>query len=190
MTTAAAQIATGVYGFAALVELHFTGGVLRVSTLPQNIDWNGFTWTGLGYLGNIDDVAVSDDADVRPIALTLNISNSTLFALANGGIETYRGQAANIYYAVMDETCTTVCTDPKLIWFGVMDVVSSSVNDDGTGVITMRCEPHSININRKNNKRVSHQQQLREFPGDLGYEYLEEMIGKPSTWLSKKFQQI
>jgi hypothetical protein len=187
--TAAAQIATGVYGFAAFVELYFTGGTLRLSTLPQNTTWNGFTWTGLGQLGSIDEVSVSSDAEVRPIALTLDITDPTLFALANGQVDTYRGKAVNIYYAVLDPSCTTVLSSPKLVWFGVMDVVSVSVNEDGTGSVSLRCEPHSININRKNTNRVSNVQQQKEYPGDLGYQYLEDMIGKPSTWLSKKFQQ-
>jgi hypothetical protein len=71
-----------------------------------------------------------------------------------------------------------------------MDVVQNKINEDGTGLITMKCEPHAVNINRKNTRRVSDKQQQREFAGDLGYQYLEDMIGKPTVWLSKKFQQV
>jgi hypothetical protein len=189
MTTANEQIATGVVGFAALVEMHFTTGVLRLSTLPQNIVWNTYTWTGIGNLGDIEEVKTTSNAEARSISLTLNISNPVLFAMANGGIDTYRGQDVNIYYAVMNPECTTILSTPRLSWFGVMDVVQCKVNEDGTGVVSMKCEPHSININRNNTKRVSNEQHQREFPGDLCYQYLEDLIGKPTVWLSKKFQQ-
>jgi hypothetical protein len=144
----------------------------------------------LGVLGDIEAVTATSNTDARPIALTLTVANATYFSLANGNIDTYRGRPCRIYYAVMDTSCTQILPDPRLVWFGVMDVVANKIGEDGKGAVTLKCEPHSISINRKNTKRVSHQQQLKEYPGDMFYEFLEDLIAKPTLWLSKKFQGI
>ena len=37
--------------------------------------------------------------------------------------------------------------------------------------------------------RLSNEQQLAEYAGDVGLQYIRTLIEKPALWLSKRFQQ-
>lgn len=186
--TAAASAAVGVL---LLVQLDFTSGTQRLTNFPLDVTVLGYTWTGLGTVGSVGGLKESEDGAGETIEVSLSQVNASILALALGGVETYQGRAASIYVALLDAATLQITGTPILRFSGFMDVVSIKRNDDGAGDITMRLVSMSQDVRTNpSGLRYSDAQHQAEYPGELGFQYITELIGKPVQWLSKTFQQV
>lgn len=175
--------------WAYFVELHFASGVQRVCNFNKDFSWGGNDWRGLGGLGSISQIKSSEKIEPNPVTLGLNIAQPEWFAFAIGEVEEYRGLPAKIYVCPLTPEHTLIDT-PTKEWEGEMDVVAMSVEPEGSGAITLRCEPIAKRLRRGNNKRVNAAQQKARYPTDTGFDYQSDLLATPQTWLSRKFQQI
>lgn len=88
---------------AVFVELDFGSGFVRVTNAPHDLQWNGYTWTGLGKLGGIEPVEEGASLEARGVALRLSgvpvtgSGASENIAIALG--EHYQGRDARIWVA-------------------------------------------------------------------------------------------
>lgn len=190
MTTAAQQVelekpSIPVVYFA---EFDFAGGKARLCTWNQTITWGGHEWLGLGSLGSISAVEESDGLEARPLNFTLNAADPNWLALAAGPVEEYRGRVAKLYMCPLTNQYQLVDT-PVLCWSGVMDMVSIGV-DGEEGQIVLKCETSAFGLKRRPSLRMNSAQQKKKHSADAGFDYLNDLIANPQTWLSKRFQQI
>lgn len=187
------QVATGVVGAHWLVDLDFSGGMQRVTTAPVNVTAGGNPYTGLGSLLEIAPLNESEDAGTDKLVLSLPVVNAAMLAATIGDAGTYRGRAVTLHLQLFSETFAPV-GDPVKRWKGYMNPVrvsrSTRVDGVGSGRIELPCNRAGMaRARHAQGLRHTHAQQQLRYSGDLGLEYMQALIEKPSLWLSKKFQE-
>jgi len=194
--TALATIAGPVRGAAFLVTLDFLSGLQRYTTWPHNLIVSGNTYIGIGGLGNIAPVNESDDTKTDRLILSLTIVNSGLIAAAVGAASEYRGRAVTISLQLLDSTFIPSGA-AVLRWAGVMDKIRITRNstklEDGvnSGTIDLECARLGmIRVRNSDGLRLTGAQRRILFPGELGLDYIPQLLERPQMWLSKKFQEI
>jgi hypothetical protein len=168
------------------VELQFSGSTQYLCTANQTITWGGQNWIGLGTIGTISAVDESDSLESKPITFTLNVAQTDWLALAIGAVEVYRGRVAKMYFCPLDANFLLVGT-PEICWRGIMSTISVGI-DGQDGKIQLQCETSAYGLKRQPSLRMNSPQQKKKFPTDTGFDYLQNLIANPSTWLSKRFQ--
>jgi len=194
MTTVDQQAAleAPVVAWAYFVEMEFASSTQRVCNFNKTFTWGGFDWIGLGSLGSISEIKSTEKIEPNAVTLGLNIAQTEWLAFAVGSVEEYRGLPATIWQCPLTPEHTLI-DDPILAWEGDMDVVAVSVDGESKeagGTITMRCEPASKRLRRRNALRVNAAQQKLAYPSDTGFDYQADLIANPQTWLSRLFQTI
>lgn len=173
---------------AYFVEFQFLSSTQRVCTFNQTVSWGGFDWLGLGTVGSISAVEESDGLDSKPLNFTLNVADPSLFALAVGSVEEYRDRPAKMYMCPLTPEYQLIGT-PVLCWRGLMDMVSVGIDGD-EGSIVLKCETSAYGLKRQPALRMNAAQQKKKYPTDTGFDYLNDLIARPQTWLSRLFQSI
>lgn len=172
---------------AYFAEFQFVSGTVRVCNFSQTMDWGGFTWTGLGALGNISAVEESAGLESSALKFTLNVAQLSYKALALGPVEDYRGHAAKLYMCPLTESYQLIDT-PILCWRGFMD--SMTVGFEGeTGQIVLQCETSANGLRRRPTLRLNAAQHKARYPTDTGLDLQKDLIAKPALWLSVAFQR-
>lgn len=185
--TAAAAPAVGVL---YLVELDFLGGTLYLTNWPTNVTIGAQVYTGLGNLGGVSELKESEDGQTQKVELTLSQVSSTNLALALGSVSGYQGRAVRIYVALTD-TNLAVTGSPVLRFSGWMNLVKVRREGDNAGVITLECQTGGYDVRRNPAAlRMNDSQHQAVRPGELGFQYVADLIGKPQLWLSKRFQSV
>jgi hypothetical protein len=192
ITMGATQHQQPVAGVAWLVALDFASGMLRYTTAPVSITDGADTYLGVGALASVSAVTESEEVQADAITLRLSIVDTALIAASLGNVEGYRGRAATVYLQMLDATFRPV--GPKVRrWAGLMDRVEiKRGNSDAgaTGSIELRCSRSGIaRMRNAQGLRLTHEQQLRRYPGDTGLRYVRTLIEQPTLWLSKRFQE-
>lgn len=183
------QINLPAYGVHWLVEADFTGGTVYLTTAPIDVV-SGSTYTGMGKLLAISDVTESSDISAAKVTLGLTLTDTSQVASLLGSIDTYRGRAIRLYLQVFDEKFVPAGTK-ILRWSGYMNPVKISVTGGKPGKVEMVCTRAGMTrLRNYQGLRMTHQQQIQRFPGDLGLQYMADLIEKPALWLSKKFQEL
>lgn len=159
------------------VELDFASGFLRLNTSGVNLTWNSVLWTGAGALGSIEPIEEGNTLEARGVALALSGIPTSILDTALE--ESYQGRNAKIYVAPLDAG-HAIIANPVLRWAGRMDNMLVELGQSAT--ITLRCESRLADWDRPRVRRYNHQDQQAEYPGDLGFQYVEQMAEKPINW--------
>jgi hypothetical protein len=199
--TGTTQHQAPVAGIAWLAALHFGTGTLRFTTAPVTVAAGGHDWLGAGGLVSISPVAESEEVVADAVTLSLSIVDTALIAAALGSVENYRGRRVVLLAQLFNEAFVPV-GEARQRWVGLMDriEITRSAGEDGggggaapgdpTGSINLRCSRTGIaRMRNAQGLRMTHEQQLRRFPGDTGLRYVRALIERPALWLSKRFQE-
>lgn len=186
--TAAAAPAVGVLN---LVEMEFTGGTLYLTNWPTNVTVGAQVYTGLGSLGAVSELKESEDGQTQSVDLELSQVNASQLALALGAVSTYQGRAVRVYVALTDPNLALSGT-PVLRFAGWMDVVKIRRDEqENSGRITMTCKTGGYDVRRNPATfRMNDAQHQSSFPGELGFQYVADLMARPQQWLSKRFQAV
>lgn len=187
-----AQLASAYAPTLTLVELAFSTGTARLTNWPHALQFDGYTWDGLGNLASISAVKSSERLEYPSMDLGLYPVNDALLAVLQGeDASTYRGRDVSIYQAALDDELRPL-GDPRLTWFGQMShTFMNTGNGEGeTGSIVLRCEPPWRDNRSQRSLRLNHAQHVARHPGDTFFSRIEELTGRPVPWLSRRFQQI
>lgn len=159
------------------VKLEFDGGTEYVHNAVGTFTWGSQTWTGIGALGEIG--ALEEGLDLSPFGVTLQLNalNPDLMAVATG--EEVFNRRATIYIGFLDENGALVA-DPQVRWSGYMDHISVRLGgDDG---LMLQCENSFRFFDRANGSLFTDEEQQRLYPGDVFFEFLDQMIDVQITW--------
>lgn len=171
---------------AALVAPHMSGvafvqvnltDILYLSTLPYSFQWNGHTWIGAGNLGSISSVGENTDLQAQGVNLTLSGVDPSLIASALG--EQYQGKQTQIWFCPLDANGQLIGT-PIRIFNGRADTMSIEVAL--TAAITLAAESSLVDFFRVRSSRFNDEDQQAKFPGDLGFQYVAQMVEKQIVW--------
>ncbi|MCZ8074635.1 MAG: hypothetical protein O9341_10940 [Paucibacter sp.] len=190
-----AQIASGVAGVVWLVELDFVSTTYRFSTMNVPLDVGGNTYTPLGSYAAVGELNESQDTDTQTLTLSLDVVNQGMLAAAMGNVESYRGRQARVLLLLIDAQYRPVGSG-RLRFAGEMEPVKvqrESPGADGGAVIGRIELPISrTGLSRARNAvglRLTDEQQRNTYINDKGLEYVRALIERPTTWLSKRFQE-
>lgn len=192
---ALAALQSRAVGEAWLVSLDFAQGMQRVTTWDVDLVTGGATWTALGSTLGISQIKGSEDAGPDQVTLSMPLQVG-MMSLVLGNVESYRGRRARVYLQVMDAETLQPIGSPLLMYVGEMQPVK--IDRDGAGAgggpVTGRIEMQTTragmsNIRRQDGLRITHEQQQSRYPGDLGLQYLPDLIKSDATWLSVRFQR-
>ena len=91
----------------------------------------------------------------------------------------YQGRDVKIYTGLLDEGHQLIA-DPALVFQGRMDYMSIAMAETATIAIT--AENHLANWNRPRVRRFNDKDQQDKYPGDLGLEFVEQMVEAEIVW--------
>lgn len=159
-----------------LLELEFQIDTVRFNSGIGNITFQGAIWYGAGGLGGISNVSQKGDGAANSITYTLagivmNTDTRDFLMMA----EKYcrQGGTAKLYLALVNSS-GAIIGQPVGLACTIMDV--PMINDDaGTASITISTEDPLIRQQVGEGLRYTHEDQLHEFPGDMGFEYMAEL---------------
>lgn len=181
--------ATPAPGVISLVELEFASGTLNLTNWPTDIVVGATTYTGVG-LGQVGELKESEDGATQSVDLKLSQVNAAYLSLALGNVSEYQGRAVRIRQALTD-TNLVISGTPVLRFAGWMNVVSVKPGEGGKGAVVLKCSTGGYDLGRNPASfRMNDAQHQSRHPGELGFAYVSDLIGKPALWLSKRFQQV
>lgn len=188
---ATTQIATGVAAPHLLIEMDFASpaGTQYVSTIPLDRTISGHLYIGLGNNVSVGPLQESEDANARQIFVSFALVDQALLGLVLADASQYRNRPLRVYLQLFDENFAPV-TSRVLRWAGRMEPVRVS-RSAGGGRIELPCSRGGVPYARHSKGlRHTHAQQQQRFPGNLCLQYLQDLIDKPTLWLSKRFQEV
>lgn len=159
-------------------ELNFVSGFLRVHTAVGNYTVEGNTYTGVGTLGKIETIEESSELQAYGLRLTLTGIPNTLVGTALA--ENYQGRAVRVLVGVLDANYALLAS-PVIVFAGRMDNMQVSIVKE-VASITLSAENKLVDWDRPRVRRYNNADQQAEFPGDLGFEFVEQMVNKTLFW--------
>ncbi|MBL3601305.1 MAG: hypothetical protein JMN25_15810 [gamma proteobacterium endosymbiont of Lamellibrachia anaximandri] len=176
-TDTQAQLATRHIPLLAFVEMEFGSGVLRLHSGAGNIVWNGQTWVGAGALGEISAIQESDELQSMDLQLALSGISPALMATAMS--EEYHNRPARLWLAILDSHYQ-IQGDPIGPFVGTMDTMDGELGEEGKIVVTVK--NRLADWERPRARRYTNEDQQAEFPGDLGMEFVSQMVEIELIW--------
>jgi len=171
----------GTVNVGLLCEINYPDTPVLAWTGHGNITWDAKTWAGIGDLGDVTTI----DHKPGPVAghtkLTLNGVNSALVTL--GLLETSQLSRVSLWLAAMTETTGTwaVIDDPLQIFRGIVDT-HRIIEGDDYDTIEVNVETFLARLTRQRIVRLTHAEQTRRFPGDLGEIYAGRISEGSLDW--------
>ena len=160
-----------------LYELYFPSGTVRFCSAMHDVEWDSNTYLGAGAVSAVEPVMES----VSPTALARNIrfsgiDTSYLTAILD---DAYQGQTVREYLALCDEHWQIIA-DPILTFEGRMDEPEISVGTEA--VIQLSVENRMAGWDQPRLRRYNYADHSSRNPGDLFFEFVEELQDKAIVW--------
>jgi hypothetical protein len=163
--------------FCVFVELDFISGFVRLCNANITLSWDSKSWIGIGDLGTINAISEAPDLEAKGITLTLSGIPNT--AITTSLTEYYQGRSCKVWISPLDSN-QQVIANPVLVFHGRMDNMQIELGENA--IITVSAESRLADWDRPRVRRFNHQDQITEYAGDLGFEYVEQMVEKEIIW--------
>ena len=170
-------LAAGHVPLIVLVEMDFSSGFLRLNNSGVDFDWNGSTWRGVGRLGSIDPI--KESADLQALGLAFRITGIDPAHMSAILGTQYQGRSCKVWIAPLT-SAHAIIADPVLIFWGQLDTMDIELGQIAT--ITVNAESRLADWDRPRVRRYNHEDQQIDFPGDLGFEFVPQMVEKELRW--------
>jgi hypothetical protein len=157
-------------------ELQFASGTVRFTNASYTFTWNGHDWLGLGRMIGIDPVEERSDVQSTVIKLRLSGVPSDMISIALA--EHYQGLPCRIWVAPLDSDYRVIGS--SLLFSGKMDTMQVKVSNPAT--ITLTAVSKLADLERPRVRRYNDADQQAEYPGDLGLQFVEQMVEKQLVW--------
>jgi len=170
-------LAAGNVPMLCFVLMDFPSGFLRVNNSSVIINWGGEDWYGLGRLGSIDQIEEGATLESRGLKFKITGVSQANIAIALG--QQYQGRDCKVWLAPLTSEYAVIA-DPVLTFWGRMDVMDIDLGE--TATITVSAESRLADWDRPRTRRYTHEDQQLDYPGDLGFEFVPQMVEKELRW--------
>lgn len=161
-----------------LADADFVSGHLRLWSGIGPLSWNTFTWTGAGDMLQMSEA--KESAGLLANGITLSLSGIPGANLAIALTEDYQGRPLVVYFGFLNSS-GAVIVDPFILWSGRMDIMVIEEGAD-TATIGVTGESRAISMRRSMERRLTHEDQQLDYPGDLGFEFVEGLQNAEQLW--------
>ncbi len=168
------------------VELDFDTDPVYVHTDVGDITVLSHTWLGTGGLGSISEITESVEPKSSGVRLRLDLTNEaagSIFEELNS--QDYYQRPVVIYFSTRNTVTGALGADPFELWRGKADVAEIE-HGDTISHVDLLVENEWADANRTNGELFSNAQLQSEFAGDLGFEFLAQMVNWKVTWGSER----
>jgi hypothetical protein len=159
-------------------ELDFSSGFLRVHTGVGTLVVESNNYTGVGTLGQVETIEESTELQSYGLRLSLSGIPNTLIGIAL--TEHYQGRALRVLVGALDVNHVLIAS-PVLVFAGRMDNMQITLGPESAS-ISLNAENRLIDWDRPRIRRYNNSDQQAEYPGDLGFEFAEQMVNKTLFW--------
>jgi hypothetical protein len=162
---------------AIFVTAAFRSATVYIWSGIGTIDWNGQTWLGLGSFLDISPAEDGTTVEAKGITLTLSGIDPTLLPEALGDFQL--GLPVSVQFGLYSGG--TLIESPITTWAGRMDQPTIDV-DATAAVITINCENRLLDMNVPVDRRYTSVDQQRDYPGDLGFQFVNALQERTLFW--------
>lgn len=155
----------------------FLSGDVRLWTGYGDLVWDGETFTGAGTLISLAPINQGVDGEVTGVQVTLSGVDPDTLSLAMD--EHYQSRALKIWFGAFADGA--LVDDPLLLFDGLMDVMPID-DDPERPTVSMTGESRLLGAVRGRILRYSNADQDALFPGDKGFEFVEQLQQQNFTW--------
>ncbi len=169
-----------VYREIVLCELQLDSGTLYFTTLDRNVEFDGDTYLGLGSF--LVASGVKETAESTASGLQLELSGIDLDIIDTALDEEYGGRAIILKYGFLDENfqITAATGGPAILFQGLIDQMNVALGK--TATITLTAEDDWIRWEEKIVSLYTNEEQQYLYPGDLGLEFVQQVVDKQILW--------
>lgn len=162
---------------ALLVEMEFQQGAIRCWSGIGPLQWQGATWTGVGYLGGVSTLRSAVDGRASGLLFQLNglpvmHNGQNLAAYVDSFIK--RNGYANCWLPHFDLATGQVIPEPQQLLRGKIQEPTIEIGGDSFRV-SIGVESARGRSQRPRALRLTHETQQIFYPGDRGLEYVVDM---------------
>ena len=162
---------------AIFVQANFATGPVYLWSGLGTISWNSHNWLGIGTLGGISTIGEGSTVEAKGITLTLSGFDATLLPLVM--TEFQLALPVTVYLGLFN--AGALIADPIPGFVGRMDQPIVQV-DGKTAIININCESRLMDMNFAVKRRYTADDQQRDWPGDLGFQFISEIIEMTLYW--------
>jgi hypothetical protein len=148
--------------------------VQRYCTAGASIAWNGYTWLGTGGLVNIEPIRETGAIESVGLRVTMSGVPSNLISLALVG--EFQGRPITLWLGLLDSAGALIGT-PVAEYAGRLDTMTI-VEGEQSATIALTVESEMAALMSAAVRRFTDADQQKQYPGDLGFQYVAQMREK------------
>ena len=164
-------------------EFQMAGGMyLRYWTGAFDVSWNGNTWQTAGQLKGLGTITESIDKDTAVTATLMGEPTALLSTIIGNVLQNGTGK---IWLGMLD-TNYNIIADPHLLYVGKLS--TCELDDDiNEATVALGYDAKLVPMRDPKDYRYNQECQQIFYPGDTGFEYVEQLtIGFSGYWGKKK----
>lgn len=159
-----------------LVEVDHPSGMFHAWNGVGQLEYDGKTWLGPGYIGAISGLRSTSTPEVVDITCQLIVAPEVYEQLS----DEVRGREIKDYRGALNAQHQVIGT--QLIGTYIMDVQTKSVTDEGSYLVSITAQGGMYMLNRDNPLYYSPEALKADYPSATGADLLHEMENKDDTW--------
>ena len=160
------------------LEGEFASGTVRMSTLYQDVEWNGETWTGAGQFVGIGDVVESEAIQAEAVVVSFSGVPVELVSLA---INDVRQNLPGRCWLGLLQPDGTLIGDPIQLFEARLNV-PEIIDGGGTCTIQITYDGYLVDLTRPRRILYTDEAQRALYPDDRGLEYIAAIQGQEIVW--------
>ncbi len=165
------------FKFNIFAKLEFDAATIYIHNGIGPLSFGGNEYLGVGDFGGIS--VIEEGPEISPYGISLILSALDSTFLNTALTLDYYMRPITIYIGAINSSGALVA-DPDELWSGkmdTMDIVTGQVN-----TIQLNCESDLAIFDKINGKRYSDAQQQADYPGDLFFQFLDQMVDSNVPW--------
>lgn len=159
-----------------LVDIQLVSGTARVWSGMGSVTWNGNTYTGVGSMGAVGEIAEGSDVKSRGTSIELSGIDQTLLNDTLNDLQI--GAPATVWLA----TFSAGAIQAAVKAFGGTVDRPVIVPGMDTFSIQIALETKMANLQRPTNRRYTLADQRRYYPDDTGFQFVEVLNDIALLW--------
>lgn len=163
-------------------KLEFDGGNVLAHSRLGSITWGGDTYLGVGQFGGITPASETSDLSRSNLTLTLSNIPGDMGALVLN--ESELGRRGTLFLGYLGDATQQLVADPAILFRGRMEPARIKQGGD-TFTVTVPMESRFAAWNKPLVRRYNNAYQQSVYPGDKGFEFVEQAAEKQIVWGGK-----